>query len=78
MHWHLTTDEWNYFIQGSGRITIYMAPASSQTFEYTAGDVGYIPASNSYFIENTGDEDLIVLEVLKQGKFTDVSDIPSK
>jgi len=43
MHWHLQSDEWNFFIQGSARITIYQAPASSQTFDYGPGDVGYIP-----------------------------------
>ncbi|KAE9377949.1 Bicupin, oxalate decarboxylase/oxidase [Stipitochalara longipes BDJ] len=73
LHWHLTSDEWNFFIQGSARITDYMAPDSSRTFDYTAGDIGYIPASNSHYIENTGTEDVIFLEVLKQDKFTDIS-----
>ncbi|CAG8957778.1 hypothetical protein HYFRA_00000116 [Hymenoscyphus fraxineus] len=73
LHWHLTSDEWNYFLQGSARITVYDAPQSSRTFDFTAGDVGYIPASNSHYIENTGDTDVIFLEVLKQGKFTDIS-----
>ena len=73
LHWHLTSDEWNFFIQGSGRITVFSAPESSQTFDYTAGDVGYIPVVDAHYIENTGTEDLIVLEVLKQAKFTDIS-----
>ncbi|PBP18934.1 hypothetical protein BUE80_DR010258 [Diplocarpon rosae] len=33
------------------------------------GDVGYIPASNSHYIENTGIEDV----VLKQPVFSDIS-----
>jgi oxalate decarboxylase/phosphoglucose isomerase-like protein (cupin superfamily) len=73
LHWRLTSDEWNYVLQGSARITVYMAPASSRTFDYRAGDVGYIPASNSHYIENTGTEDVILLEVLKQPIFTDIS-----
>jgi oxalate decarboxylase family bicupin protein len=73
LHWHLTSDEWNYFLQGSARITVYSAPESSNTFDFTAGDVGYIPASNSHYVENTGTEDVIFLEVLKQAKFTDIS-----
>jgi oxalate decarboxylase family bicupin protein len=76
LYWHLTSDEWNYFLQGSARITVYMAPASSRTFDYTAGDVGYVPAvptSNSHYIENTGTEYVIFLEVLKQPIFTDIS-----
>lgn len=73
MHWHLTSDEWNYFLQGSARTTIYLAPDAAQTFDYTAGDVGYIPASNSHYIENTGIEDVVFLEVLQAPKFTDIS-----
>jgi hypothetical protein len=42
-------------------------------FDFTAGDVGYIPITNSHYIENTGTVDLIVLEVLQAPKFTDIS-----
>ncbi|KAE8445328.1 hypothetical protein EG329_013566 [Mollisiaceae sp. DMI_Dod_QoI] len=73
LHWHLDSDEWNFFIQGSARITVFAAPDSSRTFDFTAGDVGYIPAVNSHYIENTGTEDVIFLEVLQQPKFTDIS-----
>ncbi|KAK0728869.1 RmlC-like cupin domain-containing protein [Lasiosphaeria miniovina] len=73
MHWHTTSDEWSFFLQGSGRITVYVAPAASRTFDYTAGGVGYVPAGSSHYIENTGDEDLIVLEVLQAPKFSDIS-----
>lgn len=73
MHWHLTSDEWNFFISGSARITVFLAPSSSRTFDFTAGDVGYIPASNSHYIENTGTEDVVFLEVLNADKFTDIS-----
>ncbi|PBP18592.1 hypothetical protein BUE80_DR010625 [Diplocarpon rosae] len=73
MHWHLNSDEWTFFLQGSARITVFLAPESSNTFDYTAGDVGYIPASNSHYIENTGTEDVVFLEVLKQPVFSDIS-----
>ncbi|CZS96042.1 related to oxalate decarboxylase [Rhynchosporium agropyri] len=68
-----TGDEWNFFLQGSARITVYLAPDSSNTFDFTAGDVGYIPASNSHYIENTGTEDVIFLELLNQPVFSDIS-----
>ncbi|KAA8571491.1 hypothetical protein MFRU_026g01000 [Monilinia fructicola] len=73
LHWHLTSDEWNFFLAGSARITIYAAPSSSRTFDYTAGDVGYIPASNSHYIENTGTDDVVFLEMLQQPVFSDIS-----
>ncbi|KAI0177432.1 RmlC-like cupin domain-containing protein [Pestalotiopsis sp. NC0098] len=73
IHWHTTSDEWNYFLQGSGRITVFAAPSAARTFDFTAGDVGYIEAANSHYIENTGTEDVIFLEVLQAEKFSDVS-----
>jgi oxalate decarboxylase/phosphoglucose isomerase-like protein (cupin superfamily) len=34
------------------------------------GDVGYFPQSNSHYIENTGSNDLIFLEVLQADHFS--------
>ncbi|KAG5926352.1 hypothetical protein E4U42_003384 [Claviceps africana] len=73
MHWHTTSDEWDYFLQGSGRATIYAAPSAGQTFDFTAGDVAYIPKDDAHYIENTGTDDLVFLEVLQAPKFTDIS-----
>ncbi|GKU01936.1 oxalate decarboxylase [Fusarium langsethiae] len=73
IHWHTTSDEWSYFLQGSGRVTVFKAPESARTFDFTAGGVGYIPAANSHYVENTGDTDLIFLEVLQAPKFSDIS-----
>lgn len=59
LHWHTTSDEWNYIIGGQGRLTVYVAPESSQTYDFRAGDVGYIPVTSAHYLENTGDEDLV-------------------
>ncbi|KAM0101350.1 hypothetical protein ACP6JE_004068 [Aspergillus fumigatus] len=73
IHWHPTSDEWAFFIRGQGRATLFSAPSTATTFDYRAGDVGYFPKSNSHYIENTGDEDLLFLEVLQADKFTDIA-----
>lgn len=73
IHWHLTSDEWNYFLAGQGRITVFAAPESSSTFDYSAGDVGYIPVTDAHYIENTGNETLVFLEVLQAPRFEDIS-----
>ena len=73
IHWHPTSDEWAFFIQGSGRATLFVAPQQSRTFDFTAGDVGYFPAINTHYVENTGTTDMIYLEVLQAPKFTDIS-----
>lgn len=73
IHWHPSSDEWTFFIKGQGRATLFEAPSTATTFDYTAGDVGYFPQSNSHYIENTGDEDLVFLEVLQADSFTDIA-----
>ncbi|KAJ5926214.1 hypothetical protein N7516_007987 [Penicillium verrucosum] len=73
IHWHPTSDEWTFFISGQGRATLFTAPDAATTFDYAGGDVGYFPKSNSHYIENTGDEDLVFVEVLQAPKFTDVA-----
>ncbi|CAG8101004.1 unnamed protein product [Penicillium nalgiovense] len=73
IHWHPTSDEWSFFISGQGRATLFTAPNSATTFDYSGGDVGYFPKSNSHYIENTGDDDLVFVEVLQAPEFTDMA-----
>lgn len=65
-------DEWNYFISGRARITVFTADAA-RTFDYQPGDVGYVPATDGHYIENIGTEPVHLLEILKTDKFQDVS-----
>lgn len=73
LHWHLQSDEWNFFISGTARITVFSPPSSSRTFDYGPGDVGYIPMTFAHYIENTWTEPVVLLEMLKAPKFTDIS-----
>ncbi|KAL4736642.1 RmlC-like cupin domain-containing protein [Aspergillus similis] len=70
IHWHPTSDEWSFFIRGQGRATLIEAPSTATTFDFHAGDVGYFPMSHSHYIENTGEEDLVLLEVLQADHFS--------
>ncbi|KAL2865002.1 putative oxalate decarboxylase [Aspergillus lucknowensis] len=73
VHWHPSSDEWSFFIKGTGRATLLEAPSTATTFDYHPGDVGYFPKSHSHYIENTGDEDLVFVEVLQADRFSDIS-----
>ncbi|KAI4252091.1 MAG: hypothetical protein LQ352_004474 [Teloschistes flavicans] len=73
IHWHTDSDEWNFFISGNARTTVFSAPSASRTFDFAAGDVGYVPFPDTHYIENTGDVDVVYLEVLQAPKFTDIS-----
>lgn len=73
VHWHPSSDEWSFFIAGTARATLFTPPDVATTFDYHAGDVGYFPKSNSHYIENVGDDDVILLEVLQADHFSDMS-----
>ena len=73
LHWHPNADEWQYYISGKARMTVFAAEARARTFDYQAGDVGYVPMSMSHFVENIGNEPLRFLELFKSPRFMDVS-----
>jgi oxalate decarboxylase len=73
LHWHPNADEWQYYISGQGRMTVFAAEASANTFDFQAGDVGYIPFPMGHYIENTGKETLRFLELFRSDHYADVS-----
>jgi oxalate decarboxylase len=73
IHWHPNADEWQYFVGGQGRMTVFAAQGNARTFDYRAGDVGYVPKSMPHFIENTGSEPLRFLELFNSPRYMDVS-----
>jgi len=73
LHWHPNNDEWQYYIEGQGRMTVFASSGKSRTFDYRAGDVGYVPFAMGHYIENTGDTTLRFLEMFKSDHFADVS-----
>jgi oxalate decarboxylase len=73
IHWHPNADEWQFYISGEGRMTVFAAEANARTFDYRAGDVGYVPKSMPHYVENTGSEPLRFLELFKAPRFMDVS-----
>lgn len=73
MHWHPNADEWNFFIRGKARITIFAAEGTARTFDYVPGDVGIVPRNMGHFVENIGDEPVEMLEVFRADQFRDFS-----
>ena len=73
MHWHPTNDEWQYYISGQGMMTVFASSGKARTFDYQAGDVGYVPFAMGHYIVNTGDEPLRVLELFRSDHYADIS-----
>jgi oxalate decarboxylase len=73
LHWHPMADEWQYYIEGEGRMTVFGAEQKARTFDYRAGDVGYVPFAMGHYIENTGSSPLRFFEIFKSDRYADVS-----
>jgi oxalate decarboxylase len=73
LHWHPNASEWQYYMAGKGRMTVFMPIGSARTMDFKVNDVGYIPATAGHYIENTGDSDLVFLEMFKASQFMDFS-----
>jgi oxalate decarboxylase len=73
LHWHPNADEWQYYLTGVGRMTVFASGGKARTFDYQAGDVGYVPFAMGHYVENTGEEPLTFLEMFRSDHFADVS-----
>jgi len=73
LHWHPNASEWQFYIAGKARMTVFMPVGSARTMDFNANDVGFVPANAGHYFENTGDTDLVTLELFKAGEFQDFS-----
>jgi oxalate decarboxylase len=73
MHWHPNADEWLYVIAGKAEATVFNTGPNAVTQNFNPGDIGYINRGLGHFLRNTGDADLVYLEVFRSPHFADVS-----
>ena len=73
LHWHPNTDEWQYYIDGQARMGVFAASGQARTFDFSAGDVGYVPFAMGHYVKNTGTTPLRFLEIFKSNYYADVS-----
>ena len=73
LHWHPNADEWQFFISGKARQTVFATEGRARTMDFETGDVGYVPKGAPHYVENTGDTDLKFLEMFRSSFYQDVS-----
>jgi len=73
LHWHPNADEWQYYVAGKGRMTVVATGNKARTMDFQAGDVGYVEKTLLHYVENTGDTDLVFLEMFKSSYYQDLS-----
>lgn len=69
IHWHPDADELQYYLSGEARMTVFDATANARTFNYRAGDVGYVPKTLAHYIENIGKEPVHVVNVFRSPRY---------
>ena len=73
LHWHPNADEWQYYIEGTARMGVFAGAGQARTFNFQAGDVGYVPFAMGHYIENIGETPVRFLEMFKSNYYADVS-----
>ena len=73
MHWHPNASEWQYYIGGSARMTVFNSEGEARTMDYNSNDVGFVPQVAGHYIESTGTDKLVFLSLFKSSHFSEVS-----
>jgi oxalate decarboxylase len=58
LHWHPNADEWQYYLSGRARMSVFGSHGRVRNEEFGSGDVGYVPQGYGHYIENAGNEEL--------------------
>ncbi len=73
LHWHPKSSEWQYYIKGQARMGVFNSNGLARTYDFKAGDVGYVPNVAGHYVQNTGTEPLIFVEVFPKPDYSDIS-----
>jgi len=73
MHWHPNADEWQYYLKGKGRMTVFNTGPNAMTMDFNAGDIGYVKKNLGHYVENVGDTDLVFIAVFRAPEYQEIS-----
>jgi oxalate decarboxylase len=69
MHWHPNADEWQYYVEGKGRKTVFNTGPNALTMDFSPGDIGYVKRSYGHYVQNIGDTDLKFIAVFRAPRY---------
>jgi oxalate decarboxylase len=73
MHWHPNADEWQYYLQGRARVTLFGSSGRYRTEEVGPGEVVYIPRGFGHHIESVGSEEAHIILGFNSGIYQESS-----
>jgi oxalate decarboxylase len=73
LHWHPNADEWQYYLRGQARMTVFNTGPHATTTDFRAGDVGLVRKNFGHYVENTGDDVLQFVATFRAPRYEEVS-----
>ncbi|HWZ59105.1 MAG TPA: cupin domain-containing protein [Gemmatimonadaceae bacterium] len=73
MHWHPNADEWQYWLSGRGRVTLFGSSGRARTEDIGPGQVVYIPRGFGHHIESTGPDEAHIIIGFNSGIYQESS-----
>ena len=73
LHWHPNADEWQYYISGRARVTIFGAHGRAKTEEFGPGQIGFIQQGFGHYVEQIGSEPTQFFALFNSPTFEEIS-----
>ena len=73
LHWHPNADEWQYYISGRSRVTIFGAHGRAKTEEFGPGQIGFIQQGFGHYVEQIGSEPTQFFALFNSPTFEEIS-----
>ena len=73
LHWHPNADEWQYYISGHSRVTVFGAHGRAQTEEFGPGQVCFIQQGFGHYVEQVGSEPVKFFALFNSPTFEEIS-----
>ncbi|MHB1936750.1 MAG: cupin domain-containing protein [Acidobacteriaceae bacterium] len=73
MHWHPNADEWQYYITGRSRVSVFGAHGRVATEEFGPGQVGFIKQGFGHYVQQIGEEPTSILILFNSPFYEQIS-----
>jgi oxalate decarboxylase len=73
LHWHPNADEWQFYLSGRSRVTIFGAHGRARTEEFGPGQVCFIQQGFGHYVEQLGSEPTKLIILFNSPVFEEIS-----
>jgi oxalate decarboxylase len=73
LHWHPNADEWQYYVSGHSRVTVFGAHGRAKPEEFVAGQIAIIQQGFGHYVEQVGSEPTKFFALFSSPTFEEIS-----